>query len=71
MDKDDLKEEFKKRLYRYVIGLLKFLSKLPRDPVTLEIVRQLVRSGTSIGSNYFEAQSASSKRDYQNFLAIH
>jgi four helix bundle protein len=27
-----------------------------------------MRSGTSIGANYFEAQAASSKKDYQNFF---
>lgn len=49
--------------------LVKFLSNLPKDNVTREIVSQLMRSGTSIGANYFEAQSASSKRDYQNFFS--
>jgi len=67
-DKDKLKEGFKERIYKYIIRLVKFLSSLPKDSVTREIVSQLMRSGTSIGANYFEAQSASSKRDYQNFF---
>ena len=69
MDRQQNKEKFKKRLFKYVIRLVKFLSKLPRDPVIREIVGQLMRSGTSIGANYFEAQGASSKKDYQNFFA--
>jgi four helix bundle protein len=28
-----------------------------------------MRSGTSIGANYFEAEGASSKKDYQNFFS--
>jgi four helix bundle protein len=68
-DKNLLKQEFRLRIYRYVIRLLKFLVKLPNDPVTHEIKRQLTKSGTSIGANYFEAEAASSKRDYQNFFS--
>jgi len=68
-DKNLLKQEFRLRIYRYVIRLLKFLVKLPNDPATHEIKRQLTKSGTSIGANYFEAEAASSKRDYQNFFS--
>ena len=66
--KDRLKKEFKVRIYKYILRLVKFLSALPRTPVIREIISQLMRSGTSIGANYFEAQSASSKKDYQNFF---
>ncbi|NQU77681.1 four helix bundle protein [Candidatus Falkowbacteria bacterium] len=66
--KDKLKKEFKLRLYRFVIRLLKFLTQLPNSPVIREIKSQLVRSGTSTGANYFEAEAASSKKDYQNFF---
>lgn len=66
----NLKQEFKLRIYRYVIRLLKFLVKLPNEPVTREIKSQLTRSGTSMGANYFEAEGASSKKDYQNYFAI-
>jgi len=67
-NKDKLKQEFKVRLYKYVLCLVKFLSSLPNDPVIREIKTQLMDSGTSIGANYFEAQGASSKQDYKNFF---
>jgi len=67
--KDRVKQEFKNRIYRYILRLVKFLAKLPKNSVTQEIVTQLIRSGTSIGANYFEAQAASSKKDYQNFFS--
>lgn len=63
-----MEEVFNKRIYGYTIGLLKFLSLLPRGLVTIEVVRQLIRSGTSIGANYFEAKGASSKKDYRNYF---
>lgn len=69
-DKKSLKEGFKLRLYRYTLILLKFLVKLPNDPVIREIKSQLTRSGTSIAANYFEALAASSKKDYQNYFSI-
>ncbi len=68
MDKNQQKQEFKIRIYKYILGLVKFLSGLPNISMVREIVSQLMRSGTSIGANYFEAQGASSKKDYQNFF---
>jgi len=70
MDKDRQKEEFKRRIYKYTLRLIKFLSRLPQTPVIREIIGQLMRSGTSMGANYFEARGASSKKDYQNFFAV-
>lgn len=67
-DRAKFKIEFKKRLYSFVIKLIKFLEKLPKDRITQIIVDQLMRSGTSILGNYIEAQSASSKRDFTNFF---
>ena len=67
-DKNKQKKEFKTRIYRYILRLIRFLTHLPKDPITREITSQLMRSGTSIGANYFEATGASSKKDYQNFF---
>lgn len=69
-DRNRLKQEFKIRLYKYVLSLLRFLTRLPNEPVVREIKSQTTRSGTSMGANYFEAQGASSKKDYQNYFAI-
>lgn len=70
MKNEKIKLEFKVRLYRYIIRLIKFLAKLPNDPVIREIKGQLTRSGTSMGANYFEARGASSKKDHQNYFSI-
>lgn len=68
-DKENLKRDFKLTIYRYVLRLVKFLSSLPKSSVIREIISQLMRSGTSIGANYFEAYAASSKKDFQNFFS--
>lgn len=67
-DKEKFKTELKLRIYRWVIGLVDFLDKLPRDTITQRITDQLFRSGGSVGANYIEAQASSSKKDFVNFL---
>jgi len=70
MENDNVKfkNEFKKRLYSWVLRLIKFIDKLPKDSVSSVIGRQLLRSGTSILANYIEANSSSSKKDFINFF---
>ena len=67
-DNAKFKNEFKKRLYDWVLRLIKFIDKLPKDSVCSVMGKQLLRSGTSILANYIEANSASSKKDFINFF---
>jgi four helix bundle protein len=67
-DNVKFKNEFKKRLYNWVLRLIRFIDKLPKDSVCNIIGKQLLRSGTSILANYIEANSASSKKDFINFF---
>ena len=67
-EKDKQKEEFRQRLYRYAIRMLGFLDALSKGILNREIISQLMRSSTSIGANFFEAEAASSKKDFQNFF---
>jgi len=56
------------RIYTWVLKLLRYLKTVPRSLPNDVIVRQVLRSGTSIGANYIEAQAASSKKDFANFF---
>jgi|SRR3989344_1294568 len=67
-DREKFKKEFKQRLYNWVLRLLRYVKTLPHDIVYAVIVKQLIRSGTSVLANYIEAQSASSKKDFINFF---
>lgn len=69
-DKEKFKNDFKKRLYNFVLKLVEFIDNLPKDNVSKRIGDQLLRSGTSILGNYIEAQAASSKKDFINFFTI-
>lgn len=64
---ENYKQEFNKRIYKYALDIIKFVGKLSKDVSMQVLVKQLVRSGTSVSANIIEAQSASSKRDYINF----
>ena len=67
-DKEKFKSEFKARIYRWALQIIKFIDCLPRDWSCRIIGQQLLRSGTSVGANYVEAQAASSKKDFVNYL---
>ena len=67
-DNSKFKVEFKKRLYTWVLRLVKFIDTLQRQDTYGVIGKQLLRSGTSVLANYIEAQSASSRKDFINFL---
>ncbi len=59
------KNEFKQRLYKFVLRLIEFIGTLDlKDPVCRVIADQLTRSGTSILANYIEGSSASSKKEF-------
>lgn len=66
--KEEFKREFKKRVYCFSVKTVNFVADLPRDKACFVIGDQLLRSGTSIGANVIEAQGASSKKDFINFL---
>lgn len=67
-NREKFKTEFKRRIYMWVINLIKFPDTLPKDQITYRISDQLFRSGSSIGANYVEAQASSSRKDFTNFL---
>ena len=62
------KNEFKSRLYKWVLRLVKFIDSLNGGNVNEVMGKQLLRSGTSILANYVEANSASSRKDFINFF---
>jgi len=67
-DREKFKNEFKGRLYTFVLSTVKFIDRLPKDNLSRRIGDQLLRSATSIIANYIEGQSASSKKDFTNFF---
>ena len=70
-DKQNFKVEFKRRIYRFILRLIKIAGNLEDKKIIDRIlIDQIVRSVTSIGANYVEAQAASSRKDFINHMRI-
>ena len=66
--KGEKNEQFKKRLYKFTLDLIREVEQLPKEQVTRVITDQLVRSVTSICANYIEWYPASSRSDFTNYF---
>jgi four helix bundle protein len=51
-------------------AIIRFAKRVPRNPITVPLIIQLVKAGTSIGANYGEADDAISKRDFRHRIGI-
>jgi len=49
---------------------VRFAKRVKYSTVTRPLISQLVRSGTSIGANYCEANDAESKADFRHKIGI-
>ena len=58
------------RTAKFGENIIEFAKKIPKNSITLPIISQLVRSGTSVGANYCEADEAESSKDFKHKLGI-
>ena len=63
--------DLSKRTLEFAIRLIVLVDKLPKSRASDFIGRQLLRSGTSIGANYREAQRAESRLDFIHKVPIY
>lgn len=61
---------FKTRTKKLAVAIIKQMDKLPNSRAADVIVRQVIRSGTSIGANYRAACRAKSTADMVNKMKI-
>lgn len=64
------REELERRTLEFSKVLAKVLQELPRNPINDKLIRQVIASGTSVGANYKEANTAESPRDFQHKMNI-
>lgn len=66
------KTDFSRRIYLYTIKSLKLIGIINTkgDPVTRNVIEQLIRSLTSIGANIIEAKACNSKKDFARYFDI-
>lgn len=70
MDKNNDKYNLEKRTVKFSGEVIIFCKKLEKNIINNPLISQLIRSATSIGANYCEANGASSKRDFKNKIYI-
>lgn len=64
------KYDLAERTAKFGEDVIDFARSLPETPINRPLVSQIVRSGTSIGANYMEADGAESKKDFCHKIAI-
>lgn len=64
------KYPLEERTAKFGEEVIDFCKSIKQDAITKPIINQLIRSGTSIGANYMEANAASSKKDFRNKIFI-
>jgi four helix bundle protein len=64
------KERYQDKFLDFGAEIVALVSQMPRTTPGRQIADQLLRSGTSVGANVNEAQSAESKADFVHKLQI-
>lgn len=62
--------DLEERTAKFGEEIIKFCQKVPKNQINQPLVNQLIRSGTSVGANYCEADDAESKMDFKHKIGI-
>ena len=62
--------DLEERTAKFGENIICFIKTIKRDEMNRPLINQIIRSGTSIGANYMEANGASSKKDFRNKIYI-
>lgn len=67
---NDKKYDLAERTSTFGARVIVFLKKIKETNINRSVINQLVRSSTSIGANYMEADCAESKKDFIHKIGI-
>src|SRR3989344_5552149 len=70
MDKFKNGYDLEERTAKFGEEIITFCRTVKKDPIIFPVITQLIRSATSIGANYMEANGASSPKDFSNKIYI-
>ena len=62
--------DLEERTALFGVAVLHLVKKVPKNDIIKPVVSQLIRSGTSIGANYCEADCAESRKDFEHKIGI-
>lgn len=63
-------EELKERTLIFAGNVIILCQTIELNAISSPLINQLIRSATSVGANYREAQSAISRKDFRNKIYI-
>ena len=58
------KRDIHERIYKFALSVLNLIKIFPKSTENIILVKQLIRSSTSIGANASEADGAESKKEF-------
>ena len=70
MTQSSNKYNLEDRTAKFGEKVIQFCKNIEQNVISRPIISQLIRSSTSIGANYMEANGASSKKDFINKIFI-
>lgn len=66
----NLKFDLEERTAKFGESVILFTKTMPINIYTESLIKQLIKSATSIGANYMEANGCDSKRDFKNKISL-
>ena len=67
---DNAPMDLRDRTLIFSRDVIRFSKSIERSQLNFELLRQLVRSATSVGANFIEAKDSASKKDFRNKVLI-
>ncbi len=62
--------DIEERTAKFGEGIIEFAKKVPKNTITVPLIDQLIKAGTSVGANCCEADCAESKKDFEHKIGI-
>ena len=69
-DQKQNKFDLEERTARFGEEIIDFTKTISNNAINNPLISQIVRSGTSIGANYMEADGAESKKDFRHKISL-
>lgn len=70
MQSEELRNSIQERSFEFAVKIVALSGNLPKTPAGYAIASQIVRSGTSVGANIQEGQSAISRKEFIHCINI-
>ena len=65
-----MEKDIKHRCYKFSLAVIKYLRKNKWDQFSIVIVKQVMRSSTSVGANVIEAGNSTTRIEFRRYYEI-